>query len=120
MHSKTALRTSPKRHFTDPSIATAILRAVPDSLLSDFNTFGLLFESLCIRDLRVYAQSIDGEVLHCKDKSGLESETIVHLKEDRWGAIEIKMGSKEIEAAAANLKTLSQKVNVDKMMEPSF
>ncbi|MDR1820830.1 MAG: DUF4143 domain-containing protein [Oscillospiraceae bacterium] len=120
MRSKTALRTSPKRHFTDPSIATAVLRATPESLLNDFNTFGLLFESLCIRDLRVYAQAIDGEVFHYRDKSGLEADAIVHLKDGRWGAIEVKMGAKEIENAAENLKTLREKVNVDKMREPSF
>jgi predicted AAA+ superfamily ATPase len=120
MRSKTALRTSPKRHFTDPSIAAAVLRATPNGLLNDFNTFGLLFESLCIRDLRVYAQAIDGEVFHYRDKSGLEADAIVHLKDGRWGAIEVKMGAKEIETAAENLKTLREKVNVDKMREPSF
>jgi len=120
MRSKTALRTSPKRHFVDPSIATAVLRANPDSLLSDFNTFGLLFESLCIRDLRVYAQAIDGEVFHYRDKSGLEADAIVHLKDGRWGAIEVKMGAKEIEIAAGNLKVLRDRINLDKMKEPSF
>jgi predicted AAA+ superfamily ATPase len=120
MRSKTALRTSPKRHFADPSIATAVLRATPDSLLNDFNTFGLLFESLCIRDLRVYAHAIDGEVFHYRDKSGLEADAIVHLKDGRWGAVEVKMGTKEIETAAKNLKTLRDKINVDKMREPSF
>ena len=120
MRSKTALRTSPKRHFTDPSIATAVLRATPDSLLQDFNTFGLLFESLCVRDLRVYAQAIDGEVFHYRDKNGLEADAIVHLKDGRWGAIEVKMGSKEIEAAAESLKSLREKVNLEKMKEPSF
>jgi predicted AAA+ superfamily ATPase len=120
MRSKITLRTSPKRHFIDPSIATAVLRATPDSLLNDFNTFGLLFESLCIRDLRVYAQAIDGEVFHYRDKSGLEADAIVHLKDGRWSAIEVKMGAKEIETAAENLKTLCEKVNVDKMCEPSF
>jgi uncharacterized protein len=94
MRSKTALRNTPKRHFVDPSIAVAVLRANSESLLSDFNTFGLLFESLCIRDLRVYAQSIDGEVFHYRDKSGLEADAIVHLKDGRWGAVEIKMGAK--------------------------
>jgi predicted AAA+ superfamily ATPase len=120
MRSKTAIRTSPKRHFIDPSIATAVLRSTSESLLADFNTFGLLFESLCIRDLRVYAQAIDGEVFHYRDKSGLEADAIVHLKDGRWGAIEVKMGTKEIEAAAENLKTLCDKVNTDKMREPSF
>jgi predicted AAA+ superfamily ATPase len=120
MRSKTALRTSPKRHFVDPSIAAAVLRANPNTLLQDFNTFGLLFESLCVRDLRVYAQSIDGEVFHYRDKSGLEADAIVHLKDGRWGAIEVKMGAKEIETAAENLKTLRNKINLDKMKEPSF
>jgi len=92
---KTALRTSPKRHFIDPSIATAILRVTPDSLLNDFNTFGLLFESLCIRDLRVYAQSIDGEVFHYRDKSGLESDAIVHLKDGRWRQLRLKWEDKK-------------------------
>jgi predicted AAA+ superfamily ATPase len=120
MRSKTAIRTSPKRHFIDPSIAAAVLRASPDSLLFDFNTFGLLFESLCIRDLRVYAQSIDGDVFHYRDKGGREVDAVVHLRDGRWGAIEVKMGAKEIETAAKNLKTLRDKVNVDKMKEPSF
>jgi predicted AAA+ superfamily ATPase len=120
MRSKTALRNTPKRHFVDPSIAAAVLRANSDSLLSDFNTFGLLFESLCIRDLRVYAQSIDGEVFHYRDKNGLEADAIVHLKDGRWGAVEVKMGAKEIEKAAENLKILREKVNLDKMKEPSF
>jgi predicted AAA+ superfamily ATPase len=120
MRSKTAIRTSPKRHFTDPSIATAVLRVTPASLLQAFNSFGLLFESLCIRDLRVYAQAIDGEVFHYRDKNGLEADAIVHLKDGRWGAIEVKMGAKEIEEAAKNLLTLRGKINLDKMQEPSF
>jgi predicted AAA+ superfamily ATPase len=120
MRSKTALRTSPKRHFTDPSIATAVLRATPESILEDFNTFGFLFESLCVRDLRVYSQALDGEVFHYRDKSGLESDAVIHLKDGRWGAIEVKLGSKEIEEAAANLLTLKQKVNIEKMKDPSF
>lgn len=120
MRSKTTIRTSPKRHFIDPSIATAVLRATPDILLDDFNTFGLLFESLCIRDLRVYAQTLDGEVFHYRDKNGLEADAIIHLKDGRWGAVEVKMGSKEIEAAAENLKVLKDKVNTDKMKSPSF
>ena len=120
MRSKTTIRMSPKRHFIDPSIATAVLRATPDSLFNDFNTFGLLFESLCVRDLRVYAGAIDGEVFHYRDKNGLEADAIVHLKDGRWGAIEVKMGTKEIEIAAENLKKLREKINIDKMKEPSF
>ena len=120
MRSKTAIRTSPKRHFVDPSIAATVLRAKSDSLLTDFNTFGLLFESLCIRDLRVYAQAMDGEVSHFRDKNGLEADAVVHLKDGRWGAVEVKIGAKEIEAAVENRKTLRGKVNTDKMKEPSF
>jgi predicted AAA+ superfamily ATPase len=120
LRSKTTIRTSPKRHFIDPSIATTVLRATPNSLLDDFNTFGLLFESLCIRDLRVYSQAIDGEVFHYRDKSGLEADAIVHLKDGRWGAIEVKMGTMETEMAAKNLLALREKVNTDKMREPSF
>ena len=120
MRSKTTIRTSPKRQYTDPSIAAAVLRATPGSLLHDFNTFGLLFESLCIRDLRVYAQAIDGEVFHYRDKSGLEADAIIHLKDGRWGAVEVKMGVSEIETAAKSLMTLRDKVNVDKMREPSL
>ncbi|MCL2666080.1 MAG: DUF4143 domain-containing protein, partial [Defluviitaleaceae bacterium] len=120
MRSKTALRTSSKRHFVDPSIATATLRVTPDGLLQDFNTFGLLFESLCIRDLRIYAQAMDGEVFHYRDKNGLEADAIIHLKDGRWGAIEVKTGAKEIEIAAENLKLLRNKVNLNKMKEPSF
>lgn len=120
MRSKTTIRTSPKRHFIDPSIATAVLRATPDTLLDDFNTFGLLFESLCIRDLRVYAQALDGEVFHYHDKNGLEADAIIHLKDGRWAAVEVKMGSKEIENAAKNLKALRDRVNTDKMRSPSF
>ena len=120
MRSKTTLRAASKRHFIDPSIAAAVLRANSKNLLQDFNTFGLLFESLCIRDLRVYAQAIDGEVFHYRDKSGLEADAIVHLKDGRWGAVEVKMGAKEIEKAAENLKILRDKINLDKMKEPSF
>ena len=120
MRSKTTIRTSSKRHLSDPSIATAVLRATPDALLHDFNTFGLLFESLCVRDLRVYAQANDGEVFHYRDKNGLEADAVIHLKDGRWGAVEIKMGTKEIELAAKNLKTLRDKINQDKMKVPSF
>jgi predicted AAA+ superfamily ATPase len=120
MRSKTALRASPKRHFVDPSIAAAVLRASPARLLQDFSTFGLLFESLCIRDLRVYAGAIDGEVFHYRDKNGLEADAVVHLKDGRWAAVEVKMGAKEIDTAAENLKSLRAKVDVGKMQEPSF
>ncbi len=120
MRSKTVLRTSPKRHFVDPSIAAVLLNASPKSLLSDFNTFGLLFESLAIRDLRVYAQANDGKVFHYRDRNDLEADAIVHLADGRWGAIEVKMGSKETEKGIENLIKVKDKVNTEKMMEPSF
>ena len=120
LRSKTAMRTTAKRHFTDPSIATASLRATPKRLLSDFNTFGLLFESLCIRDLRVYAESIDGSVYHYRDKSGLEIDAIIQLADGRWGAVEVKLGAGEVDKACDNLLKLKQVVDTDKMNEPSF
>ncbi|NQT58641.1 MAG: ATP-binding protein [Bacteroidetes bacterium] len=120
MRSKTALRTSPKRHFVDPSIATAVLRATPQSILEDFNSFGFLFESLCIRDLRVYSQILDGEVFHYRDKSTLEANAVIHLHDGRWAAIEVKLGSKEIETAAQNLLQLKEKIHLGKMKNPSF
>ena len=120
LRSKTAMRTTAKRHFTDPSIAAASLRATPKRLLSDFNTFGLLFESLCIRDLRVYAESIDGSVYHYRDKSGLEVDAIVQLADGRWGAVEVKLGAGELDKACDSLLKLRQAVDTDKMNEPSF
>lgn len=121
LRSKTDIRTSPKRCFIDPSIAVASLRATDKDLLKDFRTFGLIFEALCLRDLKIYAQTLDGDVFYYRDKSGLESDAIIHLKDGRWGAIEIKLGSKDaIEEAAANLIKLANVVDVKEMNEPSF
>jgi predicted AAA+ superfamily ATPase len=120
LRSKSAIRTTAKRHFADPSIAAAALRATPKRLLSDFNTFGLLFESLCIRDLRVYADSIDGSVYHYRDKNGLEIDAIIQLADGRWGAIEIKLGAGGIDGASDNLMKLKNRVDTGKMNEPSF
>ncbi len=120
MRSKTAIRTSSKRHFVDPSIATAVLRTNPDGILNDFKTFGFLFESLCTRDIRVYAQAIDGDVFHYRDKSGLESDLIVRLRDGRWAAIEVKLGNKQIDEAAQNLLSLKAKIDEDKMGQASF
>ncbi len=120
MRSRSAIRTSAKRHFVDPSIATAVLRTNPDGLLNDFNTFGFLFESLCTRDVRIYAQAIDGDVFHYRDKSGLESDLIVRLKDGHWAAIEVKLGNKQIEEAAQNLLVLKAKIDEDKMGQASF
>ena len=120
LRSKSAIRTSVKRQFADPSIAAAVMRLTPDSLLYDFNYFGFLFESLCARDLRVYAEATDGQVFHYRDSSGLESDAVIALNDGRWAAIEVKMGAKEIEEAAGHLIKLKDKVNTDKMSEPSF
>lgn len=120
MRSKSAIRTSSKRHFVDPSIATATLRTSPEGLLEDFNTFGFLFESLCTRDMRIYLQANDGDVYHYLDKNGLESDMIVCLRDGRWAAIEVKLGNKQIEEAAENLKKLANKVDMDKMGKPAF
>ena len=120
VRSKTAVATSPKRHFVDPAIAAAVLRLSPSSLLEDFETFGLLFESLCIRDLRVYSQVIGGDVFHYRDSYGLEADAVVHLRDGRWGAVEVKLGSKEIDKGMKNLKKLKDSVDTERMMPPSF
>ena len=120
LRSKTAIRTSSKRHFVDPSIATAVMRINPEGILKDFETFGFLFESLCVRDMRIYAQVNDGEVFHYRDKNDLEADIIIYLRDGRWGAIEVKLGSKQIEEAAKNLLKLKEKIDTDKMAEPSF
>ncbi len=120
MRSKSAIRTSSKRHFVDPSIATATMRTSPEGLLEDFNTFGFLFESLCTRDMRIYLQANDGDVYHYRDKNGLESDMIISLKDGRWAAVEVKLGNKQIEEAAENLKKMVDKVDMDKMGKPSF
>lgn len=120
LRSKTAIRTSPKRQFVDPSIAAAVMRLTPSRLLEDFNYFGFLFESLCDRDLRIYAEAIDGQVFHYRDGSGLEADAVIALNDGRWAALEVKLGSKEIEDAAVHLLELKNKVNTEKMREPSF
>lgn len=120
LRSKTAIRTSAKRHFVDPSIATAVLRANPESLLRDFNTFGFLFESLCVRDARIYAQHIDGDVFHYRDKTGLEADLIIRLRDGRWGAVEVKLGHSQIDAAAKTLLKLKERIDLTKMGAPSF
>lgn len=120
LRSKTAIRTSNKRQFVDPSIATAVLRTNSDGLLKDFQTFGLLFESLCTRDLRIYSQAIDGDIFHYRDKSGLEADLIIKLHDGKWAAVEVKLGMKQIDDAATNLIKLRNKVDTEKMNPPSF
>ena len=120
IRSATPLRVSPKRQFVDPSIATATLGITHERLLLDFNTFGYLFESLCIRDLRIYTEALGGKVYHYRDKSGLECDAVVVLRDGRWGAVEIKLGSNEFEKAAENLIKLSEIIDHKKMNNPSF
>lgn len=120
LRSKSALRTSDKRQFVDPSIATAILRANAESILDDFNYFGFLFESLVARDLRIYAQAIDGDIFHYRDKDNLEADLVIRLNDDRWAAVEVKLGSDEIEEGAKHLIKLRNKVDTTKVGEPAF
>ena len=120
LRSRTAIRTANKRQFVDPSIATAALRTNATGILRDFKTFGFIFESLCTRDLRVYSQAIDGVLFHYRDKSELESDLIIKLHDGRWAPVEVKLGNKQIEEAAAKLIKLSQKVDAEKMNQPSF
>lgn len=120
LRSKTAVRTSPTRHFCDPSIAAVMLGATPEKLIHDFDTFGLLFESLCIHDLRVYADAIGGDVKHYRDKTGLEADAVVVLPDGRWGAIEVKMGNSRIEEGAQHLLKLANRVESKHEGKPSF
>lgn len=121
LRSRTAIRTSDTRYFTDPSIATAALGVGPADLIGDLNTFGLIFETLCMRDLRVYAEASNGSVYHYRDKNGLECDAVAHLRDGRYGLIEIKLGGDRlIEQGAASLLALSAKIDTDKMREPSF
>ncbi len=121
LRSKTAIRTSETRYFVDPSIAVATLGIGPKDLIKDLNTFGLIFETLCIRDLRVYAESIFGQVYHYRDASDLECDAVVHLRNGSYGLIEIKLGGdKLINEGALNLIKLSKKIDTDKMNKPSF
>jgi hypothetical protein len=121
LRSKTAIRTSDTRYFTDPSIATAALGLGPDDLLGDLSTFGLIFETLCMRDLRVFADALNGNVYHYRDKNGLECDAVVHLRNGAYGLIEIKLGGdKLIEEGAKTLISLSEKIDTDKTKSPSF
>ena len=121
LRSKTAIRTSNTRYFVDPSIAVAALGLGPQDLIGDLNTFGLFFETMCIRDLRVFADALNGKVYHFRDKTGLECDAVVHLRNGSYGLIEVKLGGdKLIEEGADNLKTLKNKIDITKMKAPSF
>ncbi len=121
LRSKTAIRTSDTRYFVDPSIAAAALGLGPNDLIGDLNTMGLLFETLCVRDLRVFASALDGQVYHFRDKHGLECDAVVHLRNGKFGLVEIKLGGDRlVEEGAATLKTLADKIDTDRMKAPSF
>ncbi len=121
LRSKSAIRTSGTRYYVDPSIATASLAAGPEDLINDLRTFGLFFETLCVRDLRVFAESLDGSVYHYRDNTNLECDAIVHLRNGSYGLIEIKLGGNDLIAeGSANLLKLKNKLDTSKMKEPSF
>ena len=121
LRSKTAIRTSDTRYFTDPSIATAALGVGPQDLINDLNTFGLLFETMAVRDLRVYAEALNGKVYHFRDKNGLECDAVVHLRDGRYGLVEVKLGGEDkIRDGADALKDLAGKIDTSRMREPSF
>ena len=121
LRSKTAIRSSDTRYYVDPSIAAAALGIGPRDLINDLKTFGFLFETLCVRDLRIFADALNGEVYHYRDKDGLECDAVVHLRNGTYGLVEIKLGGdKLIEEGSVNLKALSNKIDTDKMKKPAF
>lgn len=121
LRSKTAIRTSDTHYFTDPSIAVAALGLGPEDLINDLETFGLFFETMAVRDLRVYAAALGGNVYHYRDKNNLECDAVVHLRNGTYGLVEIKLGgAKLIEEGAKSLKALSDKIDTTKMKQPSF
>lgn len=121
LRSKTAIRTADTRYYVDPSIAAAALGHGPRDLVSDLKTFGFLFEALCVRDLRVYADTLDGTVYHFRDKNGLECDAALHLRNGRYGLIEVKLGGDiYIDEAAHSLHAVAAKLDTDRMGEPSF
>lgn len=121
LRSKTAIRTSETRYFVDPSVATAALGIGPKDLENDLNTFGLMFETMAVRDLRVYAEALDGDVFHYRDKNGLECDAVIHLHNGSYGLVEIKLGGSKLEEEGAKtLKELAKKIDTTRMREPSF
>ena len=121
LRSKTAIRTSDTRYFVDPSVATAALGLGPKDLMKDLSTFGLLFEVMAVRDLRVYADAIGGRVYHYRDHNGLECDTVVHLPNGSYGLVEIKLGGETlIEEGVKSLKKLADKIDTTRMKAPSF
>ena len=121
LRSKTAVRTSDTRYFVDSSIACAALGIGPKDLIENLRTFGLFFETMCVRDLRVYADALDGKLYHFRDKNGLECDAVLHLRNGSYGLIEIKMGGERlIEEGARNLIALGERIDTDRMKAPAF
>lgn len=121
IRSKAAIRTSDTRHFVDPSIGTAALRLGPKDLINDLQSFGLFFEDLVVRDLRVYAEALDGELYHYRDSSGLECDTVLHRRNGSYALLEVKIGGENgINEGAANLLALAKNIDTNKMSAPSF
>lgn len=121
IRSKTAIRTADSRYFVDPSIATAALGIGPSDLIADLNTMGFMFETMCVRDLRVYAEALNGKIYHYRDKSGLECDAVVHLRNGQYGLIEIKLGGESlINAGVRTLNQLENQIDTNRMKVPSF
>ena len=121
LRSKTAIRTADTRYFVDPSIATAALGMGPADLVNDLNTMGFFFETMCVRDLRVYAEALNGKVYHFRDKSGLECDAVVHLRNGQYGLIEIKLGGQSlIDDGVRTLNSLAAQVDTSRMEAPAF
>lgn len=121
IRSKAAIRTSDTRHFVDPSVGTAALGLGPKDLINDLQSFGLLFEDLVVRDLRVYAEALDGSLYHYRDSNGLECDAVLHRRNGSYALLEVKLGGEErIEEGAKNLKDLASKIDTERMLAPSF
>lgn len=121
LRSKSAIRTADTRYFSDPSVATAALGIGPGDLINDLETFGLVFETLCVRDLRIFAEAIGGSVYHYRDSNGLECDAVIHLRNGHYGLVEIKLGGDRlIEEGAKNLLKLANIIDTTRMPEPSF
>ena len=121
LRSKAAIRTSDTRYYVDPSIATAALGIGPVDLVKDLNTMGLFFETMAVRDLRIYAQSLDGDVFHYRDSNGLECDSVVHLRNGQYGLMEIKLGGKKlIDEGVESLNKLASNIDFNKMNAPAF
>ncbi|MBO8448294.1 MAG: ATP-binding protein [Bacteroidetes bacterium] len=121
LRSKSAIRTTDTRYFSDPSIGIAALGLGPSDLINDLHTMGLFFETMCVRDLRIYADSLGGTVYHFRDKNGLECDAVVHLKNGSYGLVEIKLGGDDhVREGVATLKSLESKIDTTRMKKPSF